>query len=167
MYDNYAGSRTVIAYNFLGSYVNELSKEELQAGLEYIGLNGVLDDINTMASEQMLSVDDTINMIYEVLEDYIYDYEEDFEEEEEEHLSPILEDVVLVDVHDYDHEGVLRYDVYSFDGEDLSELVKEHITSVLNSIKQDDILNTNVIIIFVDIVQFGKPICKLVFNNIL
>jgi hypothetical protein len=163
MYNNNSGSRTLIAYSFLGEYVNSLDKEELDFSIESIGLNDLLDKVNDIANERKMTVSELVFYLSVAIESYIDEYEKlDYKLSP---LSPVLGDIVLVNLHELVNNEI-SYDVYSMNGGNLDQPTRETINRVIQSIISNDIENSNVIIVFIDIIKYGMPICKLYFNDI-
>ena len=163
MYNNNSGSRTLIAYSFLGEYVNSLDKEELDFSIESIGLNDLLDKVINIANERNMTVSELVCYLSTAIESYIDDYEKlDCKLSE---LSPVLEDIVLIELHELVNNEI-SYDVYSMNGKEIDQTSRETINKIIQSIISNDIENSNVIVIFIDIIKYGKPICKLYFNDI-
>ena len=163
MYDNNIGGRSLIAYNFLGEYVNSLAKDELKFAIDSIGLNDLLDEINNTASEHNMTVEDTVYYIKDTILEFIKMY--DNLEIRLTTLSPVFDNIVLIDLGEI-IDGEMTYSVYNLDGE-LSDAIKKNIHNIVQSaISKDYVPNSHLIIIFIDIIQYGESICKLYFNDI-
>jgi len=160
MYNNYKGSKTLIAYNFLGPYVTTLPHYILEDYIDEMCLNDLLTEISEEATEDHLTIDDTVKLIYEEFEDAIDDYNEDFEDEQYA-LSPVLEDILIVDVHSMDYNGNVTYDAYKTKYE-ITESSLIGVNSIIARLNADEIMNTTLIVLFIDIVIFGLPLCQII-----
>ena len=151
-----------MAYNFLGEYVNSLNKDDLKYAIEYIGLNDLLNKINDTANDLKMTVPEVINYLYNAVNVYIDEY--DKYNRGLPVLSPVFEDIVLVELDDLIGNEI-SYDVYTIGKKHISPIQKEAINNILESLSED-VSNSNIIIIFIDIIKYGVPICKLYFNDI-